>query len=207
MKEKGPGDNKPNDDKERQRNRKRWQSALVASQFAYTLVIATLLMGWLGHWLGSLLGGGLWSTILMFLLGSAGFVAEMWRMYKFFAPKDGDDDDDDGSNGQPGDAPSGTKAGARRNEGPDGNVLRPGDHDDRRDNDGIERPGEAGDGLSREELDEIIREIEGLTKAEREELEREVGHKTDGSSINGEAETQDSQSKPKDNKNSKGSNE
>lgn len=171
MKAKGPGHNEPNDDKERQRNRKQWQSALVASQFAYTLVIATLLMGWLGHWLGSLLGGGLWSTILMFLLGSAGFVAEMWRMYKFFAPsKDNNGDDEDGRpgpSGQSGDTPPGTK---RTDE-----IERSGDENDRRDNDDIGRPGADTDRLSQEELDEIIREIEGLTKEEREELARELG--------------------------------
>lgn len=98
MKDKRPGDKKPNDDKERQRNRKGLQSALVASQFAYTLVIATLLMGWLGHWLGSLLGGGLWSTILMFILGSAGFAAEMWRMFKFFTSSKDEDGADDSKN-------------------------------------------------------------------------------------------------------------
>lgn len=123
MKDKRPGDKKPNDDKERQRNRKGLQSALVASQFAYTLVIATLLMGWLGHWLGSLLGGGLWSTILMFLLGTAGFVGEMWRMYKFFTrPTDSDDDNDHahGRGGQTGDSPTGTTSGdTTRDEGPE----------------------------------------------------------------------------------------
>jgi|AGTN01.3.fsa_nt_gi hypothetical protein len=143
MKDRDPGNKKPKDDKEGERNRKSWRSALAASQFAYTLVIATLLMGWIGHWLGSLLGGGLWSTILMFVLGAAGFVGEMWRMYKFFGPKDGDDDD--GPGGRPGDTPPGTRFGVKRNDrlpdGPEGDIERPGDDNDRRDNDDVERGG------------------------------------------------------------------
>src|SRR5262249_28412671 len=72
------------------------------------------------------------------------FVAEMWRMYKFFAPKDGDDDDD-GPGGQSGDVPPGTKFGAtkRMPDGPEGDIERGpyDDDDDRRDNDDIERGG------------------------------------------------------------------
>lgn len=69
---------------------------LVGSQFAYTLVAASLLFGYIGHWLGSLLGGGLWSVSLMLLLGGLGFTVEMWRMIRFFddrkkSPKNDDD--------------------------------------------------------------------------------------------------------------------
>lgn len=144
MKDQGPDDKKPNDAKESERRRKRWQSALVGSQFAYTLVIATLLMGWIGHWLGSLLGGTPWTLILMFLFGGVGFAAEMWRMLKFFSPKDGDDNDG-GSDGHSGHA-NGTKFGIKRHDrmpdGPEGDIERgPYEDDDRRDNDDIERGG------------------------------------------------------------------
>ncbi len=72
------------DPEEERKNRNRM---LVGSQFAYTLVIASLVFGYIGHWLGSLLGGGLWSVSLMILLGGVGFVVEMWRMIRFFSDK------------------------------------------------------------------------------------------------------------------------
>lgn len=60
---------------------------LVASQFAYTLVIATCLLGYAGHWLGDKLGGSPWNIILMLLLGFLGFAGEMWRMVTMFSNK------------------------------------------------------------------------------------------------------------------------
>ncbi len=70
---------------EERRERFHW---IAASQFAYTLVGATLLLGWLGHWLGNKLGGEPWNLILMLLFGGTGFVIEMWRMIRMFTPKD-----------------------------------------------------------------------------------------------------------------------
>ncbi|MBX9670108.1 MAG: AtpZ/AtpI family protein [Candidatus Obscuribacterales bacterium] len=69
---------------EERRERFQW---VAASQFAYTLVGATLLLGWLGHWLGNKLGEP-WNLILMLLFGGTGFVLEMWRMIRFVTPKD-----------------------------------------------------------------------------------------------------------------------
>jgi hypothetical protein len=85
--------NKPDPEEER-KNRTRM---LVGSQFAYTLVIASFVFGYIGHWLGSLLGGGLWSVSLMILLGGVGFVVEMWRMINFFSDKPKKPKDDDKS--------------------------------------------------------------------------------------------------------------
>ena len=68
----------------------------AASQFAYTLVTATVVFGFIGHWLGSFLGGGLWSMFLMLILGGLGFGLETWRMIRTFGsyqkkPKDDGD--------------------------------------------------------------------------------------------------------------------
>jgi hypothetical protein len=84
---------KPDPEEER-KNRNRM---LAGSQFAYTLVIGSLVFGYIGHWLGTLLGGGLWSVSLMILLGGIGFVAEMWRMINFFSDKNKKPKDDDKS--------------------------------------------------------------------------------------------------------------
>lgn len=59
----------------------------AASQFAYTLVGATLILGYFGHWIGGHMGGP-WDVILMLLFGALGFCAEMYRMLKMFSPKD-----------------------------------------------------------------------------------------------------------------------
>jgi len=92
---KTPGEPKKPDPEEERKERNK---LLVGSQFAYTLVISALLFGYLGHWLGTLLGGGLWSMTFMLLLGGLGFGVEMWRMIRFFdpkskKPKNKDDDD------------------------------------------------------------------------------------------------------------------
>ncbi len=88
-----PKPEKPNPEEERKERNK----LLVGSQFAYTLVISTLIFGYLGNWLGKLLGGGLWSMTFMLLLGGVGFGVEMWRMIRFFdpnrKPKNKDDED------------------------------------------------------------------------------------------------------------------
>lgn len=183
-------DRKPNDPREN--NRLNWRKALVGSQFAYTLVIATVLMGWIGHWLGSLLGGAPWTMILMLLLGGAGFAAEMWRMLKFFSTRDGDDND--GPGGQSGDD-AGTRFGIRRNDrmpdGPGGdNEGGPFEEDDRRDNDDIERGGgeperRGGDDIERpgEADDRPFRGTgspfgnlpgDGLSRGELDEIIREI---------------------------------
>lgn len=233
MKDKDPGNKKPDGASDKERNRKRWQSAFVASQFAYTLVIATLLLGWLGHWLGSLLGGGLWSTILMFVLGAAGFVAEMWRMYKFFSPKDGDDD---GPDGQSGDTPSGTSFGVRRSDrfpdGPEGDIERGPYEDDGRNNDDVERGGgeperRGGDDIERPGQADDRPFVggspfgglpgDGLSRDELDEIIREIEGLTKvereeldrelgnnpGSPADDKAGTQDSQPKPVDGKDNK----
>ena len=90
---KQPEPNKPDPEEER-KNRNRM---LAGSQFAYSLVIGSLVFGYIGHWLGTLLGGGLWSVSLMILLGGIGFAAEMWRMIKFFSDKNKKPKDDDKS--------------------------------------------------------------------------------------------------------------
>lgn len=73
-----------NEDDQR-RNRLHWA---VASQFAYTLVIASCVLGYAGHWLGNQLGGSPWNFILMLLFGGIGFAAEVYRMIIMFSPKD-----------------------------------------------------------------------------------------------------------------------
>lgn len=78
-KNKEPGD-KNKDDRSQ---RKGLVSALIMSQFAYTLVIVTLLFGYCGHWLGkTFLGGEPMSTVLMLVLGTLGFGLEIYRMVK-----------------------------------------------------------------------------------------------------------------------------
>ncbi len=89
-----PEQPKKPDPEEERKNRNRM---LAGSQFAYTLVIGSLVFGYIGHWLGTLLGGGLWSVSLMILLGGLGFVAEMWRMITFFSDKNKKPKDDDNS--------------------------------------------------------------------------------------------------------------
>lgn len=79
-----PEPKKPDPEEERRSTMNMW----AASQFAYTLVGATLVFGYIGHWLGSLLGGGLWSIALMFILGGLGFGAEVWRMVTYFGNYD-----------------------------------------------------------------------------------------------------------------------
>ncbi len=91
---KRPEEPKKPDPEEERRNRNRM---LAGSQFAYTLVIGSLVFGYIGHWLGKFLGGGLWSVSLMILLGGLGFVAEMWRMITFFSDKSKKPKDDDKS--------------------------------------------------------------------------------------------------------------
>ena len=76
----------PEEDKESKR--RNLMQMVVASQFAYTLVAATLLMGWAGNWIGNKLGGQPWTWILMFVFGGFGFAAEMYRMLKMFSPTD-----------------------------------------------------------------------------------------------------------------------
>lgn len=80
---------KPDPEEERKNRMNMW----AASQFAYTLVTATVVFGFIGHWLGTLLGGGLWSMFLMLILGGLGFGLETWRMIRTFGnygkkPKD-----------------------------------------------------------------------------------------------------------------------
>ncbi len=66
-------------------NQKDAVNMAAASQFAYTLVGATLILGWCGHWLGvHLLGGRPWDALLMLLFGALGFGAEMYRMLNMF---------------------------------------------------------------------------------------------------------------------------
>ena len=89
---KKPEPKKPDPEEERKTTMNMW----AASQFAYTLVAASLVLGYIGYWLGGLLGGGLWSIFLMLILGGLGFAAECWRMIKTFGnydkkPNDGDD--------------------------------------------------------------------------------------------------------------------
>lgn len=92
-----PEPKKPDPEEERRERNK----LLIGSQFAYTLVAAALVFGYIGHWLGTLLGGGLWSMTFMLLLGGLGFGVEMWRMIRFFEPKQktpkNDDKDDNSS--------------------------------------------------------------------------------------------------------------
>ena len=88
---KQPEPKKPDPEEERKNNINMW----VGSQFAYTLVGASLVFGYIGHWLGTLLGGGLWSISLMLLLGGIGFAAEMWRMINFFNGKNKKPKNDD----------------------------------------------------------------------------------------------------------------
>jgi F0F1-type ATP synthase assembly protein I len=59
----------------------------AASQFAYTLVFATLILGYCGHWIGTKLGGPPWNVLLMLIFGGIGFGAEMYRMLRMFSPK------------------------------------------------------------------------------------------------------------------------
>lgn len=60
---------------------KKGTSYLVLSQFAYSLVIVTVLMGILGRWIGvALLGGRPWDIILLILFGLLGFGGEVYRM-------------------------------------------------------------------------------------------------------------------------------
>ncbi|HEY9786044.1 MAG TPA: AtpZ/AtpI family protein [Candidatus Obscuribacterales bacterium] len=78
------------------------RNMLVASQFAYTLVIATELLGYAGYWLGNQLGGEPWNIILMLVLGGFAFAGEVYRMIRMFSVKK-----DELNNGGPG-APSGS---------------------------------------------------------------------------------------------------
>ena len=96
---KQPPEPKKPDPEEERRERNRM---LVGSQFAYTLVISALVFGYIGHWLGTLLGGGLWSMAFMLLLGGLGFGVEMWRMIRFFDPKNKKpkNKDDDNASGE-----------------------------------------------------------------------------------------------------------
>jgi F0F1-type ATP synthase assembly protein I len=71
---------KPDPEEERKNRMNMW----AASQFAYTLVTASVVFGFIGHWLGTLLGGGLWSIFLMLILGGLGFGLETWRMIRTF---------------------------------------------------------------------------------------------------------------------------
>jgi len=85
---------KPDPEEERRNRTNMW----AASQFAYTLVTVSVVFGFIGHWLGSLLGGGLWSMFGMLILGGLGFGLETWRMIRTFSnygkkPKSKDDDD------------------------------------------------------------------------------------------------------------------
>lgn len=74
----------PKVDKEADRRER--ANMVYASQFAYTIVIGTFLLGWLGKWVGTKLGGEGLSTTLMLLFGAIGFSAEMYRMWRMFAP-------------------------------------------------------------------------------------------------------------------------
>lgn len=58
-------------------------SYLVLSQFAYSMVIVTVVLGLLGRWIGNaLLGGRPWDVILLILFGLLGFGGELYRMVK-----------------------------------------------------------------------------------------------------------------------------
>lgn len=90
-----PKGKKPAPEPDPDQKRKNTMNMWAASQFAYTLVIVSLVFGYAGHWLGQLLGGGLWSIAFMLILGGLGFGVETWRMIRTFGsynkkPKDDD---------------------------------------------------------------------------------------------------------------------
>lgn len=90
-----PTDNKPKIPKS---DGQEMRKMIMASQFAYTLVGATLILGYFGHWLGGFLGGP-WNVLFMLLFGALGFGAEMYRMLKMVSPKQDDKSKDAGTKG------------------------------------------------------------------------------------------------------------
>lgn len=74
-----------NDDKEPDKmpNLKGLGSYMALTQFAYTLAIVPLILGWLGHLAGThLLGGNPWNVLLMIVFGLLGFAGEIYRFVK-----------------------------------------------------------------------------------------------------------------------------
>lgn len=58
-------------------------SYMALTQFAYTLAIVPLILGWLGHLAGThLLGGNPWNVLLMIVFGLLGFAGEIYRFVK-----------------------------------------------------------------------------------------------------------------------------
>lgn len=73
-------DPRPEDEREDQNSKGPGMTAyLHMSQFAWTLVIVSCILGYAGHWLGSFLGEP-WNVIFMIVFGLGGFCLEMWRM-------------------------------------------------------------------------------------------------------------------------------
>lgn len=73
------------DDKEpvKMPNLKGLGSYMALTQFAYTLAIVPLILGWLGRLAGThLLGGNPWNAILMIVFGFLGFAGEIYRFVK-----------------------------------------------------------------------------------------------------------------------------
>lgn len=72
-------DNEP----DKKPNLKGLGSYMALTQFAYTLAIVPLILGWLGHLAGThLLGGSPWNVILMIAFGLFGFAGELYRFIK-----------------------------------------------------------------------------------------------------------------------------
>lgn len=72
----------PHSDEEREdqdSSRPGMTAYLHMSQFAWTLVLVSCILGYAGHWLGSFLGAP-WDVIFMIVFGLTGFGLEMWRM-------------------------------------------------------------------------------------------------------------------------------
>ena len=74
-------DRQPDDEEDEKSIRSGVTAYLHLSSFAWTLVIVSCVMGYLGHLLGSFLGEP-WNAIFMVIFGLVGFGLEMWRMIR-----------------------------------------------------------------------------------------------------------------------------